>query len=130
MERPDLAAGVAGTESRIPTEQPARLPEPQDLDTGRHAEDEAPRATESAMEAAEVELPERSETDTASAPAAGTDEAQEAESVEPAAAAEPAEEAPRRPRRAYNDPREVRRRQREQELKAQGILPKTGDSSS
>jgi ribonuclease E len=34
--------------------------------------------------------------------------------------------APQRPARAYNDPREVRRRQREAELKAQGIMPKSG----
>jgi ribonuclease E len=36
---------------------------------------------------------------------------------------------PGKTRRAYNDPREVRRRQREAELKAQGVLPKTGESS-
>jgi hypothetical protein len=33
---------------------------------------------------------------------------------------------PQRPARAYTDPREVKRRQREAELKAQGILPKSG----
>ncbi|MFM7119765.1 MAG: hypothetical protein ACKOZX_05865, partial [Gammaproteobacteria bacterium] len=37
--------------------------------------------------------------------------------------------APGRPARAHNDPREVRRRQREAELKAQGILPKSGGHS-
>ncbi|HEX7036996.1 MAG TPA: Rne/Rng family ribonuclease [Pseudomonadales bacterium] len=128
MERPDLAAGVAGTEARIPTEQPGRLPEPQDLDSGRPAVDEAPRA-ESVAEACEAaaELPQPPEADSAPPPVAATAEAKPAE---PAAAAEPAAEEPRRPRRAYNDPREVRRRQREAELKAQGILPKTGDSSS
>lgn len=49
------------------------------------------------------------------------------------ASAEPATEEPRsepRPARAYNDPREVRRRQREAELKAEGVIPKTGDQST
>lgn len=43
---------------------------------------------------------------------------------------EPKVEAPveaARPARAYNDPREVRRRQREAEMKAQGILPSSGN---
>jgi ribonuclease E len=47
--------------------------------------------------------------------------------AEPAATTAPA--APARPARAYNDPREVRRRQREAELKAQGILPRSGNQS-
>jgi ribonuclease E len=32
-----------------------------------------------------------------------------------------------RPERAYNDPREIRRREREAELQAEGVLPKTSD---
>ena len=34
---------------------------------------------------------------------------------------------PERPARAFNDPREVRRRQREAELRAEGVLPKNGE---
>ena len=34
---------------------------------------------------------------------------------------------PERPTRAFNDPREVRRRQREAELRAEGVLPKNGE---
>ena len=58
------------------------------------------------------------------------------ESQEPQASAEPAPQsqsepepkaplAPEQPTRAYNDPREVRRRQREAELKAQGVISNT-----
>ncbi len=43
----------------------------------------------------------------------------------PSAETAPAPSAPRTPSRASNDPREVRRRQREQELKAQGVMSKT-----
>ncbi|MCZ6852795.1 MAG: Rne/Rng family ribonuclease [Gammaproteobacteria bacterium] len=43
---------------------------------------------------------------------------------EPAA---PDPNADKRPTRAFNDPREVRRRQREAELRAEGVLPKNGD---
>jgi ribonuclease E len=62
--------------------------------------------------------------------AASTDTAAETEAADRSSAdADAGEPASGRPRRAYNDPREVRRRQREAELKAQGVLPKTGDRS-
>ncbi|MFW6092784.1 MAG: Rne/Rng family ribonuclease [Pseudomonadota bacterium] len=62
-------------------------------------------------------------------PSAGSPK--EASKATAAPQANEAEEAPQRPQRAYNDPREVRRRQREAELKAQGVLPKAkaGDQS-
>ena len=50
---------------------------------------------------------------------------------EQAAQSEQAEpEKPKRPARAYNDPREVRRRQREAELKAQGVISKGADEQA
>ena len=57
---------------------------------------------------------------------AETKEEPKAETVTPAPAATaetPADEpAPARPARAYNDPREIKRRQREAELKKQGVM--------
>ena len=51
----------------------------------------------------------------------------EAEKSDPAEA-KPSEEAapPPRPSRASNDPRVLRRQQREEELKAQGVMSKAG----
>ena len=37
-------------------------------------------------------------------------------------------EQPARPKRAYNDPREVKRREREAKLRAEGILPPSSQS--
>ncbi|MDP6374624.1 MAG: Rne/Rng family ribonuclease [Pseudomonadales bacterium] len=75
--------------------------------------------------------------DRADQKAAQVPEQPQSTAAEPAAvespAAEPAQtetpaESVRRPTRAYNDPREVRRRQREAELKAQDVVNKGGDS--
>ncbi|MEM1229330.1 MAG: Rne/Rng family ribonuclease [Pseudomonadota bacterium] len=73
---------------------------------------------EAAAEAPVAEAP------VAEAPATDASEvnAAAAETVDEAPAAQ--EPAPEEPARAYNDPREVRRRRREAELKAQGVLPK------
>jgi ribonuclease E len=115
MERPDLAAGLEGAESRIPTEQPAAL------ELGPQAMDE----TSAAGTEADAHLTDEN---VAREPAPAEPEDIEAKQDEQPAAVEP--ERPARPKRAYNDPREVRRRQREAELKAQGVLPKrTGDQS-
>jgi len=48
----------------------------------------------------------------------------------PGAGASAAEPAPIRPKRAYNDPREVRKRERQAQLQADGVLPKTRDSGA
>ena len=101
-------------------------------------------ATPEPMAPAAADAPE-----TPSAPAedqertSGTSDAQAAPEVSPATSGEPetaeapepapvVEEAPAaaaQPQRAYNDPREVRRRQREAELKAQGVMPRRSDQS-
>jgi hypothetical protein len=58
--------------------------------------------------------------------AAIADEPTQETSIEPDAAKttpEPETE-PSKPKRAYNDPREVKRREREATLQAEGVLPK------
>ncbi len=127
MERPDLAAGVEGTETELPTADDTSVSAAPETtaETPIEAAAEAPReavAEPPAQQAAPAEPP------------AGSDHAQEAVEEEQAAADAPAAQAveperPARPTRAYNDPREVRRRQREAELKAQGVLPRAGDQS-
>jgi ribonuclease E len=103
MERPDLAAGLEDTEA------PSTDPQTVSLETSEKSSVQA--QPEPARPASAAPQPSASEQ----------------EQVVPPAAAEPRQ--PTRPKRAYNDPREVRRRQREAELKAQGVLPRTGDSS-
>ena len=117
MERPDLAGGVEGAEPEIPTEQSASL-------------DSLPATAESAEPPEEREEPQESlEPDEAERPTSALEEPP-AETEAPAVEEDAAEaERPPRPKRAYNDPREVRRRQREAQLKAQGVLPRTGDPS-
>jgi ribonuclease E len=78
--------------------------------------------TETVAALPEIPVPVRLEA--TEAPAA-TDRSPPTEAAAAPATAAPA--APARPARAYNDPREVRRRQREAELKAQGILPRSGN---
>ena len=114
---------TANTERVASAEPTASAESATDAETATSAEPEA--AAETAAAAAEAgvvgeqpaELPEEQiavAAEVAPAPIA----ASEADET-PAAA-------PQRPARAYNDPREVRRRQREAELKAQGIMPKSG----
>ncbi len=62
---------------------------------------------------------------TTSEPAANLDDKSAAAEIEPAAtSAEPAATEPVAVKRAYNDPREVKRREREAKLQEEGILPK------
>ena len=68
-----------------------------------------------------VEPTEKVQADAATAPATLETPA---EASKAPAAEKPA--AKPRPARAYNDPREIRRRRREAELQAEGVLPKTG----
>ncbi len=76
--------------------------------------------------------PSSSTGDAAPAPDASPSTAGEPETAEAPEPAPVVEEAPAvaaQPQRAYNDPREVRRRQREAELKAQGVMPRRSDQS-
>ena len=82
------------------------------------AASEAKPAAASAPKA-EPEIAPRPEPEVKAAPEAAKVEAASPEAASPEPAAEPA---PVRPARAYNDPREIKRRQREAELKAQGVM--------
>jgi ribonuclease E len=88
-----------------------------------------PDAAEAAAEGAAGAAAEAAAEAVTEEPVAEVPEAPAPAVQEPATEAPVAETPPSRPKRAYNDPREVRRRQREAELKAQGVLPKTGESS-
>jgi len=118
-EVPAEAAGAVGAEPPPMSEAPVAevLPSPADVT--------APTA-EPTAEPTSITEPE-----TATEPEPPAAAATAGRPPEPVAAAE--EPAPptvsTRPARAYNDPREVKRRQRESELKAQGILPKSSGQS-
>ena len=139
----------------IETEQAAKAPSPETTPVTEPGKPEQPaQATAPAAEIREApsssDAPSISSDSTVSVtapPAAATPREPHAEkqpsasAAEPATepvpddaptkSAEPAEEAasqpPARPTRAYNDPREVRRRQREAELKNEGVIPKSGN---
>ncbi|MFU8814092.1 MAG: Rne/Rng family ribonuclease [Pseudomonadales bacterium] len=124
IERPELAEVATPAESPPPAAVGA---------TDAEAEAEPEAAVAEAAEAKEPatgpeapQLQPEGEQAAADEPKPGDESA----AGEPAAAqAAPAPQDPPRPARAYNDPREVRRRQREAALKAQGVLPKKGDQS-
>jgi ribonuclease E len=140
-----LAAAATATEAQSPVEVEAEAsagprvtPEPSSesgaaetasadvsaaADAATELATESPEGEAAAAQELPVEAP-AGETPAADAPA-GETPAAKASAAETADAATAAA----RPKRAYNDPREVRRRQREAELKAQGVLPKTGESS-
>jgi len=138
VEPPPIAVGTVSAEQATVSE-----PEPAAAQSAEQtaADDAAAARIEPVAEAVQAEAVQ---TEAASMAAATESESNRTATVpaptqaepspvsEPvAAAAEPApapEEAtpPPRPARAYNDPREIRRRQREAELRAQGVLPKTG----
>ncbi|MEM1433316.1 MAG: Rne/Rng family ribonuclease [Pseudomonadota bacterium] len=130
-------AAVGGTDGGAAT---AAATETAEATTTQAAAGETSQPADAAAEDAsvtsvEIEAPVPSEPSSA-AEAAGTAEAPAAiespvaaaETVAPAEteaeAAEDADPTDERPKRAVNDPREVRRRRREAELKAQGVLPK------
>jgi ribonuclease E len=114
-----------------------------------HAES-APQAetasrSETVMQPPQLEVDTRPESvEPVMAQAAAAEEAVEADEAPEAAVPEPetgsdiddaqaqeaaAADAGGAPKRAYNDPREVRRRAREAQLKAQGVMPRAGDQS-
>ncbi|MEQ8914093.1 MAG: Rne/Rng family ribonuclease [Pseudomonadales bacterium] len=111
----------------------AEAPLPQTSDTASAAAADAAATEEAAAAsepspAAEETQPTSVSADVVPEPAARPAAEPTAEpAAQPEAASEPAP--PGKPKRAYNDPREVRRRQREAELKAQGVLPRTNESS-
>ena len=114
---------------------------PRNEDSGKTVSAATSTATEpaEATSAAEPATSKRTEPATANPEAqAKTATEPKPAAAQPAAAAEPAAEASKsadskpaepvvaaRPGRAYNDPREVRRRQREAELQAEGVIPKS-----
>jgi ribonuclease E len=103
-------AVAMAAESPLVSEQPAAAAEP------------APETVVAEAPATHAEAPAAAEPEAAAtADRSNASEASEAPATTPAT--------PARPARAYNDPREVRRRQREAELKAQGILPRSGNQS-
>ncbi|MBT7333594.1 MAG: Rne/Rng family ribonuclease [Gammaproteobacteria bacterium] len=63
------------------------------------------------------------------APSGSASSTPEAVVSEEATAAQPSPTPAERPARAYNDPREIRRRQREETLKSQGVIPKNAPSA-
>ena len=98
------------SEAESEAETPVAEVEPQSKTAEAPSEKKAKAPTEEKVEAevqAETEVEVETESKAEEAP----------ETAEP-----PAEQAPARPARAYNDPREIKRRQREAELKAQGVM--------
>ncbi len=110
-EEPAESSAAAPAQTVQPTETPPA--------TTPAASDAEASPTETTPKAPPAEKPA----------AAQPEAAPQAELVPVESAAEASTTEPR-PTRAYNDPREVRRRQREAELKAEGVIPKTGDQST
>jgi ribonuclease E len=120
IETPDSPAEADSepSEAKKVEETPAR----QKLPEESVAEERTPEKEALQEEVSEEETPEQETTPT-EAPAVETKtaESQETPDLSEEQSAPPS---PPRPARAYNDPREIRRRQREAELKAQGVLSK------
>lgn len=125
------AAAQAGTGAEQPTADdsgPATVMERPDLAA---ATEETPPPAESAAGSASA----GEGAEAAGAPAASEQEqpgataAQEDTQPEEAARTDAAAEQPAEPKRAYNDPREVRRRQREAKLRSEGVMTGSGDQS-
>lgn len=94
-----------------PEPQPEPEPEPQ--------EKVSAEAATAQDEVEETEAP---------APATAVQETKQPVADTPSEPAAEAPKAPSRPSRAYNDPREIRRREREAQLKEQGVISKAGQS--
>ena len=93
------------------------MPKPATTPTGETSADSKPAAEVQAATEPKIE----SKTEPTTEPTTEPKAEPKAEATDDAPAETP------RPARAYNDPREVRRRQREAEMKAQGILPGSGN---
>ncbi|MEM7080564.1 MAG: Rne/Rng family ribonuclease, partial [Pseudomonadota bacterium] len=93
------------------------------------AEESASAGKEDAASAAQIE--ERAQAEAATGESAEAEPATAADAGESSATEQtgepPAEATPRRPERAANDPREIKRREREAQLQSEGVLPKGGN---
>jgi ribonuclease E len=119
----DLLA-LSPAQDEVPQELRDEVPQGLRDEVPQGLRDEVPQGLRVAQpEESRVEAPAAAEpagAEQADEPTPAPDETKASDSAEPA-------QADSRPKRAYNDPREVRRRQREAALQAQGVLPKKGD---